>query len=361
MRILHFGSNYLPNKGGNVVRMTHLLENNQAGAELFIMTTAKKGDFDDDAYFEKTSIRIIRINELKDAYKALPEAVEKYNIDAVVTHIIPANVIACRCLPSKVKIFTEIHSLIDSGWLKNFGKDLLHRFFLNRRTEKYFVLSMGAAKYIKKHYGVRDEKIVFLPNSCKMNDCQYSKGRKGYFTFGYVGTFYEWQGIRNIYDNVERILSIGDDVRLYLVGGGKLENELKKLSERYPDRLILTGLIPKAEVPSHYDEIDVLMIPRPSTLETETAIPLKIFDSIEAGKPVIISDVFGLTEVLGENEAFVYKSSDPDGLYKACETAYKEQELSKQKYENAVKRLSEWPEWKDIHNIQFKTISGEVK
>lgn len=356
MKVLHFGSNYLPNKGGNVVRMTNLLENNQSGDELFIMTTAPKQDFDDEAYYQEKGIRILRISALDDAKKALPKAVKEYGIDVVVTHIIPANIIACQVLPKKVKVMTEIHSLIDSGKLKNQLKSLMHRFWLNRRTKAYFVLSKGAENYIVKNYGVKKEDVVFLPNGYHGTECSQQKGNPSYFTFGYVGTFYNWQGIGVIAENIDKILSIGENVRVYLVGGGVLEEELKKKAESSDGRLVVTGLVDKAEVETHMQEIDVLMIPRPSTLETETAIPLKIFDSIESGKPVIISDVYGLTEVLGQDEAFVYDKKDPDGLYKACLEAYENPECVSEKFNRAVEKLKSWPSWKEIHQLQHDTF-----
>lgn len=353
MKILHFGSNYLPSKGGNVVRMTSMLENNQTKCELFVMTTACSSDFDDEKYYDETGIRVFRIKTLEQAKTELVRVVKEYSIDIVVTHIIPANLIACRFLPKNVIIMTEVHSLIDSGKLKNILKCLLHRFALNRRTKKYFVLSLGAAHYIKKNYGVKDENIIFLPNGFRGKELSQKQGNKDFFTFGYVGTFYSWQGIDIISDNIERILSIGKNVRIYLVGGGQREDELKKRAAESNGRLVVTGLVDKKEVKKHMQEIDILMIPRPSTLETETAIPLKIFDSIENGKPVIISDVFGLTEVLGENEAFVFDKKDKNGLYEACFKAYNNPALCSKKFKNAVSRMEKWPSWEEIHERQY--------
>lgn len=365
MKILHFGSNYLPSKGGNVVRMTNLLENNKCGNELFIMTTAKKDDFDDDGYYEKTGIRIIRINALDEAKMLLPEVVKKYNIDIVVTHIIPANLIACRVLPKDVIIVTEIHSLIESGKLKNMGKAWLHRLFLNKRTSHFFTLSHGSEEYIIKNYGLHKEKITFLPNGFELNKTERVSGSKDWFTFGYCGSFYSWQGTDVIADNVDRIFSLGDNVRVYLIGGGYREEELKEKAEKSGGRLVVTGLVDKAEANRlTAEEIDVLMIPRPSALETETAIPLKIFDSVESGKPVIISDVFGLVEVLGENEAFVYSKNDKDGLYNACKNAYENKDLLDVKFNEAVKKLKTWPSWDDIHKRQndiFKEVYNARK
>ena len=361
MKVLHFGSNYLPSRGGNVVRMTNMLENNNTDTEIFIMTTTPRKDFDDEEYYDKTGIHIFRIDSLEQAKRELPRVTQEYQIDIVVTHIIPANMIACRVLPKNVLIMTEVHSLIDSGTIKNRLKDLLHRFWLNRRTNKYFVLSQGAAKYIKKHYGVRQENIVFLPNGYNGKLTAGSAGNKDYFTFGYVGTFYSWQGIDMIADNVDRILSIGENVRVYLVGGGQREEELKQKAQESNGRLIVTGLVDKAEVEGHMQEIDVLMIPRPSSLETETAIPLKIFDSVECGKPVIISNVFGLEEVLGEDEAFVFEKHDRDGLYKSCLAAYNNQALCLEKFKNAVTKMKEWPTWNEIHVKQYKTFEEALR
>ena len=360
MNVLHFGSNYLPSKGGNVVRMTSMLENNASGNNLFIMTTAPKGEFDDEKYYETTGIKIFRINTLKDAETLLPQVCRDFSIDIVVTHIIPANIIACRVLPKNILITTEVHSLIDSGSLKNFLKGLLHRFILNKRTKKYFTLSQGASEYIRKNYGVKKEDIVFLPNGYSDKDSSYKKGNPTYFTFGYVGTFYGWQGINIIADNIDKILSLGENVRIYLVGGGQREEELKAKAEQSGGRLVVTGLVPKAEVEKHMNEIDVLMIPRPSSLETETAIPLKIFDSTESGKPVIISDVFGLTEVFGEEEAFVYNKKDADGLYKACCEAYNNPELCQKKFIAAKAKLKKWPLWQEIHERQ-NNVFKELK
>ena len=79
---------------------------------------------------------------------------------------------------------------------------------------------------------------------------------------------------------------------------------------------------------------------------------MKIFDAVQYGKPVIISDVYGLTEVLSEQEAFIYKNSLPDGLFNMCKYVYMHPEEMDEKHENAVKRIEKWPSWDDIHRRQ---------
>lgn len=350
MNILHFGCRYFPDRGGNVVRMSHMLENNKCGNSLFILTTSKCDGFNDEEYYNKNNIRIFRINNLNESKVLLPVLVKKYNINIVVTHIIPANMIACYVLPKSVIVMTEIHSLITSSVVKMFGKDLLHRLYLNRRTSCYFTLSRGAENYIKKHYGVKDDKICFLPNGInheKLKD--YESGNPNYFTFGYIGTFYKWQGTGVIFDNAEKILSIANNIRLYMIGGGEKEEEFKSLENKYPGRVVVTGLIPKNEADKRAKEIDVLLIPRPSTLESNTAIPLKILDSVQYGKPVIISDVYGLIEVFSEMEAFIYKNNTHEGFIKICKYVYEHQEEIEKKYNFALKKIKEWPTWDDIH------------
>ena len=353
MNVLHFGSFYHPDRGGNVVRMSHMLENNKCGNSLFVMTTTPPGQFDDEAYFIKTGIRIFRIESLDSAKIMLPRVVADYCIDIVVTHIIPANMIACSVLPRKVIIMTEIHSLISSKPAKMLGKDLLHRFVLNRRNSCYFTLSRGAENYIRKHYGVNKDNICFLPNGIShINVRERIPGNPHYFTFGYIGTFYHWQGTDIILENAEKIISIGSNVRLYMIGGGEKEEKFKALQEKYPEQIIITGLIPKEEADKLSKEIDILMIPRPSTLESNTAIPLKIFEAVQYGKPTILSDVYGLTEVLSDQEAFVYDHNDSDGLFNMCKYAYSNLKELDKKYINSVIKIQKWPTWDEIHTRQ---------
>lgn len=81
MNILHFGSDYLPNNGGNVIRMRKMLENNQANINdnIIVLTTAQtNNDFDDDEYYRKFNIKIVRIKKIKQSMKIIQEICKKY-------------------------------------------------------------------------------------------------------------------------------------------------------------------------------------------------------------------------------------------------------------------------------------------
>lgn len=363
MNILHFGSDYLPNNGGNVIRMRKMLENNQANINdnIIVLTTAQtNNDFDDDEYYRKFNIKIVRIKKIKQSMKIIQEICKKYKIDVVVTHTIEANIIACIKLPKQIKITTEYHSLLQSTKLKMIVKKYLHRVYFKKRTSKFFVLSKGAKEYIIREYKVKKEDVIFLPNGYDAAKNNSRTKKNTFFTFGYVGTFYPWQGIDLIYHSIDKILDIDPKIRIYLVGGGFRYHDLKRKSEeyKYKGRLIITGEVPSSEIDNHMEEIDVLMIPRPSTLETETetAIPLKIFEGISYKKPLIISNVYGLTEVLGDNEAFIFNPIEENGLINACNEAFENPLLCQKKIDRANKVAESWPKWDEIHKTQRKAL-----
>lgn len=364
MNILHFGSNYLPNNGGNVLRMRNIVENNSHYDNIYVYTSAEgRKHFDDLEYTKKTGIKILRYKSLRDTIKNLKIIVKKHKIQIVITHIIPANIIACCVLSKEVIIATEIHSLIQSKRPKMIGKNLVHRFFLSNRTKVFFVLSSGAKKYILKNYNVRNENIMFLPNGTK--ECFYEKiqvGNQSFFTFGYVGTFYAWQGINIIRKNIEKILQIDPKVRIYLVGSGQGYEELFNMSKKkqYKGRLIITGMVPQEDIGYHMQQIDVLMIPRPSTLETNTAIPLKIFEGVYYGKPMIISNVDGLIEVLDNDSAFVFDPKDEGSLTAVCKIAFSEASLRNDKFLSSVKKIANWPSWSEIQLKQYNELKKIV-
>ena len=53
---------------------------------------------------------------------------------------------------------------------------------------------------------------------------------------------------------------------------------------------------------SYYQDMDVLVYPRVSTGATETITPLKPFEALSLSKPIIVSDVEPLREIVGANE-----------------------------------------------------------
>jgi glycosyltransferase involved in cell wall biosynthesis len=92
------------------------------------------------------------------------------------------------------------------------------------------------------------------------------------------------------------------------VGNGPEYNDINNLiaNHHLEEKILLHSAIASEDVPFIYHLIDVLLIPRPSTLSTETAIPLKPIEALACKKNVVGTKVKGLIE---------FKEMVKDGVY----------------------------------------------
>jgi len=100
------------------------------------------------------------------------------------------------------------------------------------------------------------------------------------------------------------------DTSFVFIGHGPEENKIVTLSEKYPQVRFLS-MVHYSEMPVYYQMCDVLVIPRPSTISSETVTPLKLAEAMAMEKPVLGSNVGGITEMIrhGEN-GYLFKKGD---------------------------------------------------
>lgn len=130
------------------------------------------------------------------------------------------------------------------------------------------------------------------------------KPHNSIFTIGYLGSFVSYEGIGRLIDVVKLLHEQDVPVRLLAVGDGIRRKPLLKRieNEELADSVDMPGRVPHQEVIDYYRQMDVVIYPRVSTGTTEAITPLKPFEALALAKPIIVSDVAPLREIVGENE-----------------------------------------------------------
>src|SRR5699024_9879090 len=110
------------------------------------------------------------------------------------------------------------------------------------------------------------------------------------FNIGYVGSFVGYEGIGRLVAAVKRLSDWGVPVRLIAVGDGTHYSHIKNQVERQQltESVELPGRVPHADVHYYYRMMDVLVYPRLSTGTTEAITPLKPFEALAMGKPIVV-------------------------------------------------------------------------
>ena len=113
----------------------------------------------------------------------------------------------------------------------------------------------------------------------------------------FVGNIARWQGVEVLVDVAFRILNEEQRVKFVIVGEGVLKEGLvKKVSgSGYERSIIFTGMIDYKIVPQLINLADICVAPFISRRNEKTGVsPLKIFEYMACGKPVIASRIEGL-------------------------------------------------------------------
>jgi glycosyltransferase involved in cell wall biosynthesis len=107
--------------------------------------------------------------------------------------------------------------------------------------------------------------------------------------------------------------------------------------ERRPASVLFTGFVPPRHVPTYLAAADVLVLPSTDQLPYAAyTSPLKLFEYMASGRPIIASDLPALREVLRHEEnALLFKSGDADALASAATRLLSNTGLAKRLQENA--------------------------
>ena len=119
---------------------------------------------------------------------------------------------------------------------------------------------------------------------------------------GFIGSFYDYEGLDDLIEAMPLLLAERPDVRLLLVGGGPVEDALRRRAKGSPAARAIrfVGRVPHDQVERYYSLCDVMAYPRKASRLTELVTPLKPLEAMAQGKLVAASSVGGHRELIAD-------------------------------------------------------------
>jgi glycosyltransferase involved in cell wall biosynthesis len=187
---------------------------------------------------------------------------------------------------------------------------------LARADRQVFVTEGLRARFIARHPSLVSSSVV-LPNAVDVarfdevaedkDALRHSLGLGDGFLVGYIGRFEPLGLDKGLKQMIDALPHLPLDVKLLLVGGAKAEvvaYEAYARERGVESRVRIVPHVDMRDVPKYAKACDVLAYVPPSNefTETETS-PMKLYEYMAAGRPMILSKTAGLSDIVHDDEA----------------------------------------------------------
>lgn len=133
------------------------------------------------------------------------------------------------------------------------------------------------------------------------------------FTIGYTGHLYAGRGLELIL-SLARALS---ELNFLLVGGREADVQRARALAGDLSNVMLTGFVPNAELPLYQAAADVLIMPYSQQVAGSSGgdiapylNPMKMFEYLASGRPIVSSDLPILREILTDENAVILPADE---------------------------------------------------
>jgi len=197
--------------------------------------------------------------------------------------------------------------------------------FLNKLimpiSDKIVAVSEDQKEFLVKHEGLREEKITVIPNGVDLsrfhgsNQTLSTREELGiplsHFVVGIIAMLRPEKAHSVFIHAASRILRHTSEVTFLVVGEGDLRAELEELVRRLGVSDNVRFLGERQDVEEILASLDAVVL----CSYTIESFPNSILEAMAAGKPVVVTDLGGLREIVVDGETgFVVKPRDVEGL-----------------------------------------------
>jgi glycosyltransferase involved in cell wall biosynthesis len=178
---------------------------------------------------------------------------------------------------------------------------------------------------LEKVYGIKSDKIVYWPNGTDTEEFNIlissteAKNKLGLpkdkRIVLYTGHLFNWKGVDSLIKSIE---FLPDDTLVYIVGGSPNDasNCKKNIREADSMKIVFISFVPHQQIPVWLKSADVLVLPNTGKQRVSLyyTSPMKLFEYMASGRPIVSSAVPSIMEILNETNSILVEPDNPKAL-----------------------------------------------
>jgi glycosyltransferase involved in cell wall biosynthesis len=154
---------------------------------------------------------------------------------------------------------------------------------------------------IRIEYGINDDELVLF----------------------FMGFLYHFAGLKEL--ALEFANNKYENLKLLIVGDGDAYNDLQNIVKKYDlsDKVLLVGKKPYNEIPEFLAAADICILPSyPDEEIMQDIVPIKIYEYMAMGKPVITTMLPGIMKEFDERNGLIYVDKPVDVISESLKIDY---------------------------------------
>lgn len=222
------------------------------------------------------------------------------------------------------------HTMVPQRWLWPVAR-VVERLAL-RRADRVAIFTPQMQRYLGG-MGVKAERIALFKTGVSLglfHPAVDGTARRQELGIGpdewvllFMGWLYDFSGLREITRAIGENPSVLNGARFLIVGDGDINQELRGLIGHHGigEHVIMAGKRPYDQIPGWVAAANVCMLPSVLNDTTREIVPMKVYEYLAAGRPVVASDLPGLRAEFGDEGGVLYADGPLDALHEAVALA----------------------------------------
>lgn len=163
---------------------------------------------------------------------------------------------------------------------------------------------------------IEPNKIFVVENTPLISDEVIEKSiDTDFFTIAYIGGITEARGLQYVLRGLAILLKVKKNIRLWIAGDGKYVSQLKVITNELGinDNVKFFGKVERSETVKILAKTDVALIPHVRSEQSDNSSPNKLFEYMNIGVPVMVSNCISVERVTKEaNAGISYIHNSPE-------------------------------------------------